>query len=53
MVAQYAELVLFWQKVMDDTTGGLAEYFKEGNRENQLLLGASIRWATTPILGSR
>jgi hypothetical protein len=44
MVAQYAELVLFSQKVMDDTTGGVAEDLKEGNRENQLMFLVRIRW---------
>ncbi|KAI5813467.1 T-complex protein 11-domain-containing protein [Pyronema omphalodes] len=43
MVAQYAELDLIWQKVKDDTTGGVAEDFKEGIRENQLLLLVRIR----------
>lgn len=43
MVAQYAELDLIWQKVKDDTTGGVAEDFKEGIRENQLMLLVRIR----------
>jgi hypothetical protein len=43
MVAQYAELVLFWQKAMYDTTGGFAVDFKQGNRENQLMLLDLIR----------
>jgi len=43
MVAQYAELDLIWQKVKDDTTGGVAEDFKQGIRENQLLLLVRIR----------
>lgn len=43
MVAQYAELDLIWQKVRDDTTGGVADEFKEGIRENQLMLLVRIR----------
>jgi hypothetical protein len=43
MIAQYAELDLIWQKVKDDTTGGVAEDFKQGIRENQLMLLVRIR----------
>ncbi|KAI5784600.1 T-complex protein 11-domain-containing protein [Geopyxis carbonaria] len=43
MLAQYAELDLIWQKVKDDVTGGVAEDFKEGIRENQLILLVRIR----------
>ncbi|KAG0136648.1 T-complex protein 11-domain-containing protein [Tuber indicum] len=43
MVAQYAELDLIWQKVKDDTEEHVALDFKEGIRENQLLLLVRIR----------
>ncbi|RPA97900.1 Tcp11-domain-containing protein [Choiromyces venosus 120613-1] len=43
MVAQYAELDLIWQKVKDDTEKHVASDFKEGIRENQLLLLVRIR----------
>lgn len=43
MVAQYAELDLIWQKVNNDTTGRVAGDYKEGIRENQLLLLVRIR----------
>ncbi|KAG0633378.1 T-complex protein 11-domain-containing protein [Tuber brumale] len=43
MVAQYAELDLIWQKVKDDTEEHVASDFKEGIRENQLLLLVRIR----------
>jgi len=43
MVAQYAELDLIWQKVKDDTEKHVALDFKEGIRENQLLLLVRIR----------
>ncbi|KAH0602411.1 uncharacterized protein H6S33_008750 [Morchella sextelata] len=43
MVAQYAELDLIWQKVKDDTEEHVAADFKEGIRENQLILLVRIR----------
>lgn len=43
MVAQYAELDLIWQKVKDDSEEHVAADFKEGIRENQLMLLVRIR----------
>lgn len=43
MVAQYAELDLIWQKVKDDSDEHVAADFKEGIRENQLILLVRIR----------
>lgn len=43
MVAQYAGLDLIWQKVKDETEEHVAADFKEGIRENQLMLLVRIR----------
>lgn len=43
MVAQYAELDLIWQKVKEDTEKHVAADFKEGIRENQLMLLVRVR----------
>lgn len=43
MIAQYAELDLIWQKVKDDTVEHVAADFREGIKENQLLLLVRIR----------
>lgn len=43
MVAQYAGLDLIWQKVKDETDEHVAADFKEGIRENQLMLLVRIR----------
>ncbi|TGZ80286.1 Tcp11-domain-containing protein [Ascodesmis nigricans] len=43
MVAQYAELDLIWLKVKDHTKGGVANEYKDGIRDSQLMLLARIR----------
>lgn len=43
MLAQFVELELIWQTVKDDTAGGVAEDYRQGIRQNQILLLARLK----------
>ncbi|KAJ5740965.1 T-complex 11 [Penicillium malachiteum] len=43
MLAQFVELEMIWQTVKDDTAGGVAEDYREGIRQNQILLLARLK----------
>ncbi|CAI7587962.1 unnamed protein product [Penicillium pancosmium] len=43
MLAQFVELELIWQTVKDDQAGGVAEDYRQGIRQNQILLLARLK----------
>lgn len=43
MLAQFVELELIWQTVKDDQAGGAADDYREGIRQNQILLLARLK----------
>ncbi|KAJ5289392.1 uncharacterized protein N7443_009645 [Penicillium atrosanguineum] len=43
MLAQFVELELIWQTVKGDTAGGVAEDYRQGIRQNQILLLARLK----------
>ncbi|KAJ5281912.1 hypothetical protein N7478_007284 [Penicillium angulare] len=43
MLAQFVELEMIWQTVKGDTAGGVAEDYREGIRQNQILLLARLK----------
>ena len=43
MLAQFVELELIWQTVKDDRAGGVADDYREGIRQNQILLLARLK----------
>ncbi|KAE8147262.1 T-complex protein 11-domain-containing protein [Aspergillus avenaceus] len=43
MLAQFVELELIWQTVKDDRAGGVAEDYRQGIRQNQILLLARLK----------
>lgn len=43
MLAQFVELELIWQAVKDDRAGGVAEDYRQGIRQNQILLLARLK----------
>lgn len=43
MLAQFIELELIWQTVKDDRAGGVADDYREGIRQNQILLLARLK----------
>ncbi|PYI04820.1 hypothetical protein BO78DRAFT_164384 [Aspergillus sclerotiicarbonarius CBS 121057] len=43
MLAQFIELELIWQTVKDDRAGGVAEDYRQGIRQNQILLLARLK----------
>lgn len=43
MLAQFVELELIWQTVKDDQAGRVAEDYREGIRQNQILLLARLK----------
>lgn len=43
MLAQFIELELIWQTVKDDHDGGVADDYREGIRQNQILLLARLK----------
>ncbi|KAI9831433.1 MAG: hypothetical protein M1819_005032 [Sarea resinae] len=43
MLAQYVQLDLIWQTVKNDTAGDVASDYREGIRENQIMLFARIK----------
>ncbi|KAJ5185994.1 T-complex 11 [Penicillium cf. griseofulvum] len=48
MVAQFVELELIWQTVKDDKAGGAAEDYRQGIRQNQVLLLARLKRLAGP-----
>jgi hypothetical protein len=48
MVAQFVELELIWQTVKNDTAGGAAEDYRQGIRQNQILLLARLKRLAGP-----
>ncbi|KAJ5741949.1 hypothetical protein N7533_011358 [Penicillium manginii] len=43
MLAQFVELELIWQTVKNDQAGGVAEDYRQGIRQNQILLLARLK----------
>ncbi|KAL4801227.1 T-complex protein 11-domain-containing protein [Aspergillus unguis] len=43
MLAQFIELELIWQTVKDDQAGGVADDYRQGIRQNQILLLARLK----------
>ncbi|GLB01339.1 hypothetical protein ABZX51_004891 [Aspergillus tubingensis] len=43
MLAQFIELELIWQTVKDDRAGGVADDYRQGIRQNQILLLARLK----------
>ncbi|KAJ5248683.1 T-complex 11 [Penicillium chermesinum] len=43
MLAQFVELEMIWQTVKGDTAGGVAEDYRQGIRQNQILLLARLK----------
>lgn len=43
MLAQFVELEMIWKTVKDDTAGGVAEDYRQGIRQNQILLLARLK----------
>ncbi|KAF3384435.1 T-complex protein 11-like protein 2 [Penicillium rolfsii] len=43
MLAQFVELELIWQTVKDDEAGGAADDYRQGIRQNQILLLARLK----------
>ncbi|OJJ49530.1 hypothetical protein ASPZODRAFT_58683 [Penicilliopsis zonata CBS 506.65] len=43
MLAQFVELEMIWQTVKDDRAGGVAEDYRQGIRQNQILLLARLK----------
>lgn len=43
MLAQFVELELIWQTVKDDRAGGVADDYRQGIRQNQILLLARLK----------
>ncbi|KAJ5086314.1 T-complex 11 [Penicillium alfredii] len=43
MLAQFVELEMIWQTVKDDQAGGVAEDYRQGIRQNQILLLARLK----------
>ncbi|KAL3440722.1 T-complex protein 11-domain-containing protein [Aspergillus insuetus] len=48
MLAQFIELELIWQTVKDDTAGGVADDYRQGIRQNQILLLARLKRLAGP-----
>ncbi|KAJ5855751.1 uncharacterized protein N7529_009695 [Penicillium soppii] len=48
MVAQFVELELIWQTVKNDKAGGAAEDYRQGIRQNQVLLLARLKRIAGP-----
>ncbi|GAM84293.1 hypothetical protein ANO11243_022870 [Dothideomycetidae sp. 11243] len=48
MIASFVELDAIWQTVKDDTLGSVADDFKEGIRDNQVILLSRIRKLAGP-----
>ncbi|PYH46612.1 IQ calmodulin-binding motif domain protein [Aspergillus saccharolyticus JOP 1030-1] len=48
MLAQFIELELIWQTVKDDRAGGVAEDYRQGIRQNQILLLARLKRLAGP-----
>ena len=48
MVAQFVELELIWQTVKNDKAGGAAEDYRQGIRQNQVLLLARLKRLAGP-----
>ncbi|KAF2153131.1 hypothetical protein K461DRAFT_224698 [Myriangium duriaei CBS 260.36] len=48
MIASFVELDAIWQTVKDDTLGNVADDFKEGIRDNQVILLSRIRKLAGP-----
>lgn len=46
MLAQFVELELIWQTVKDDRTGGVADDYHQGIRQNQIMLLARLKRLT-------
>ncbi|KAL3469981.1 T-complex protein 11-domain-containing protein [Aspergillus californicus] len=48
MLAQFIELELIWQTVKDDNAGGVADDYRQGIRQNQILLLARLKRLAGP-----
>ncbi|KAL4914184.1 T-complex protein 11-domain-containing protein [Aspergillus aurantiobrunneus] len=48
MLAQFIELELIWQTVKDDQAGGVADDYRQGIRQNQVLLLARLKRLAGP-----
>ncbi|KAL4789870.1 T-complex protein 11-domain-containing protein [Aspergillus venezuelensis] len=48
MLAQFIELELIWQTVKDDQAGGVADDYRQGIRQNQILLLARLKRLAGP-----
>ncbi|KAL5334062.1 T-complex protein 11-domain-containing protein [Aspergillus crustosus] len=48
MLAQFIELELIWQTVKDDKAGGVADDYRQGIRQNQILLLARLKRLAGP-----
>ena len=48
MLAQFVELELIWQTVKDDQAGGVADDYRQGIRQNQILLLARLKRLAGP-----
>ncbi|KAJ6004099.1 hypothetical protein N7522_005744 [Penicillium canescens] len=48
MIAQFVELELIWQTVKNDQAGGAAEDYRQGIRQNQILLLARLKRLAGP-----
>ena len=48
MLAQFVELELIWQTVKNDQAGGAAEDYRQGIRQNQILLLARLKRLAGP-----